>query len=114
MMNKRQIGEQAESIACRFLTLNEYKILDRNFYTRGGEIDIIARDGEYLVFVEVKYRKDASYGNPGYAVNQTKQRKIQQTAGVYIKKKGLSFDQPIRFDVVEIVGEKIRVIKNAF
>lgn len=114
MIDKRAKGMVAESIACWFLKQQGYKILDRNFSIRTGEIDIIAKDGKVLVFVEVKYRKDCSFGTPAEAINQNKQRKIYQTANVYIKKKGLSFDQPMRFDVVEILGKKIRVIKNAF
>ena len=79
-----------------------------------GEIDIIAKEDQTLVFVEVKYRKDDKKGYPAQAVDQRKQQKIRKSAMIYLKKNHLSFEQPIRFDVVEILGKKIRVIKHAF
>ena len=112
--NNREIGTKAEEIACWFLRQQGYKIIDRNFYTRVGEIDIIAKDGQTLVFIEVKYRKDAKKGYPAQAVDLRKQQKIQKSAMYYLKKNHLSFEQMIRFDVVEILGKKIRVIKHAF
>lgn len=112
--NNREIGAKAEKIACWFLTQQGYEILEQNFYTRVGEIDIIARDEHTLVFVEVKYRKDDKKGYPAQAVDIRKQDKIRKSAMYYLKKNQLSFEQPIRFDVVEILGKKIRVIKHAF
>ena len=82
--------------------------------TQVGEIDIIAKEDQTLVFVEVKYRKDDKKGYPAQAVDQRKQQKIRKSAMIYLKKNHLSFEQPIRFDVVEILGKKIRVIKHAF
>ena len=112
--NNREIGAKAEKIACWFLKQQGYEILEQNFYTRVGEIDIIARDEHTLVFVEVKYRKDDKKGYPAQAVDIRKQAKIRKSAMYYLKKNQLSFEQPIRFDVVEILGKKIRVIKHAF
>lgn len=112
--NNRKIGAKAEEIACWFLKQQGYEILDRNFYTKVGEIDIIAREEHTLVFVEVKYRKDDKKGYPAQAVDARKQQKIRKSAMYYLKKNHLSFEQPIRFDVVEILGKKIRVIKHAF
>ena len=114
MRNQRERGMAAETAACRFLKLQGYEILERNFTAKTGEIDIIARQDGWLVFVEVKYRQNTAYGDPGEAVNVRKQNRIRRTAEVYLKKKGWSFAQPIRFDVVEILGKKIRVIKHAF
>ncbi len=114
MMNRREIGMAAEKTACRFLELQGYEILERNFAAKTGEIDIIARQGGLLVFVEVKYRRNAACGYPAEAVDAKKQMKLRQTAAVYLKKKGIPFSRPMRFDVVEILGKKIRVIKNAF
>lgn len=114
MKNHRKMGDRAEKIACGYLKLQGYEILERNFYARTGEIDIIAKDGDVLVFVEVKYRKNENKGFPGEAVDKRKQQRIQKTAVWYMKTKHQSFDQPIRFDVVEILGKKIRVIKHAF
>lgn len=114
MRNQREIGMAAETAACRFLQLQGYEILERNFTAKTGEIDIIARQNGCLVFIEVKYRQNTAYGYPGESVNVRKQIKIRRTAEAYLKKKRWSFEQPIRFDVVEILGKKIRVIKHAF
>ena len=112
--NKRQTGSFYEDKAAEYLESIGYDILCRNFYGKGGEIDIVAKDNETLVFVEVKYRKDDKKGYPAQAVDQRKQQKIRKSAMIYLKKNHLSFEQPIRFDVVEILGKKIRVIKHAF
>ncbi len=114
MMNQRKKGKTAENVAAQFLKLQGYEILARNFYAGIGEIDIVARESGYLVFVEVKYRKDIGFGYPAQAVDQKKQQKIKKTAMVYLKKHHISFETAIRFDVVEILGKKIRVIKHAF
>lgn len=112
--NNRETGAKAEAIACWFLKQQGYDVLEQNFYTKVGEIDIIAKEDQTLVFVEVKYRKDDKKGYPAQAVDQRKQQKIRKSAMIYLKKNHLSFEQPIRFDVVEILGKKIRVIKHAF
>ena len=112
--NNRETGAKAEAIACWFLKQEGYDVLEQNFYTKVGEIDIIAKEDQTLVFVEVKYRKDDKKGYPAQAVDQRKQQKIRKSAMIYLKKNHLSFEQPIRFDVVEILGKKIRVIKHAF
>ena len=113
-MNKRKTGQEQEVKAACFLKTQGYQILERNYRCKKGEIDLIAREGQYLVFVEVKYRKDDKKGYPAQAVDQRKQQKIRKSAMIYLKKNHLSFEQPIRFDVVEILGKKIRVIKHAF
>lgn len=113
MKNHRKTGMEKEETACRFLLTQGYEVIERNFYSRYGEIDIIARDGQYLVFAEVKYRRSTAFGYPGEAVDRRKQRKIHKTAEYYLFCRGM-FDRPARFDVVEIIGKKIRVIKNAF
>ena len=73
-----------------------------------------SKDGDFFVFVEVKYRRDASFGYPSEAVDRKKQQKIRKTAVWYLKVHHPSDFAPVRFDVVEILGKKIRVIKNAF
>ena len=103
--NNRETGAKAEAIACWFLKQQGYDVLEQNFYTK---------EDQTLVFVEVKYRKDDKKGYPAQAVDQRKQQKIRKSAMIYLKKNHLSFEQPIRFDVVEILGKKIRVIKHAF
>ena len=78
-----------------------------------GEIDIIARDGEYLVFCEVKYRAGTGKGYPSEAVDERKQRVISKCALYYLTKKG-TMELSCRFDVVTILNGKLQVIKNAF
>ncbi len=111
--NKRTVGTAYEKKAGAYLESEGYEILEYNFRYRRGEIDIIAKDREYLVFCEVKYRKDDSTGHPFEAVDAAKQRKISQCALYYITIHNLT-DAPCRFDVVSIEGEEIRLFQNAF
>ncbi len=113
IQNKRSIGNQYEKQAGEYLKKQGYEILEYNFYSRGGEIDIIAIHEGYLVFVEVKYRENDRAGHPLEAVSVSKQRSICKCAAYYLKKRGL-YDASIRFDVVGILGNKIQVIQNAF
>lgn len=113
-MNKRRIGDEYERLAVNYLVSLGYEILERNYRNRYGEIDIIAREDEYLVFIEVKYRKTASEGHPTEAVNYGKQRRITRTAMYYVSAKQLSEYTPMRFDVVSILGDEIEVYRNAF
>lgn len=112
-LNKRRKGNDYERVAGNYLESQGYQILEYNFYTRAGEIDIIAKHEGYLVFLEVKYRKDENKGHPLEAVQIQKQRTISRCALYYMKKKGVS-DMPVRFDVVGILGEEIILIQNAF
>ena len=112
--NKREIGKQKEALACELLKINGYQIIERNFSCRLGEIDIIARDGKYLVFVEVKYRKNTASGYGFEAVDVKKQRKIQNTSLYYLAAKKKSTDIPIRYDVIEIIDQRYRIQKDAF
>ncbi len=111
--NKRSQGNDYERLAGKYLETQGYQILQYNFYTRAGEIDIVAMYEGYLVFVEVKYRKDASSGHPLEAISIQKQKTICKCALYYMKKKGLQ-EIPVRFDVVGILGEQIQLIQNAF
>lgn len=113
-MNKRKVGTAYEAQAVRFLQEEGYTVLERNFRSRVGEIDIIALDGEYLVFIEVKYRKTAGSGYPEEAVGAAKQRRISRAAEYYCMIRGISPDAGIRFDVIAIDGGQIRCFKNAF
>ena len=88
--------------------------MERNFRCRNGEIDLIARDGRYLVFIEVKYRKDRRSGSSFAAVGKQKQRTILKVALFYLIRNGFQDDIPCRFDVVGIDGAALRWIKNAF
>ena len=87
---------------------------ERNFRCRSGEIDLVAQDGRYLVFIEVKYRKNGKSGSPFSAVGREKQRIISKVAMFYLIAHGYRELPPCRFDVVGIDGENIHWIKNAF
>lgn len=112
--NKRSLGSEKEQIAEEYLKRKGYRILEKNFRCRQGEIDLIGRDGIYLVFVEVKYRADGRAGAPEEAVNRTKQRTILRVARYYLYLHRLPEHTPCRFDVVGIIGDEIRLIKDAF
>ena len=112
-MNKRKIGAAYEKIAADFLISMGYNILDRNFRTSFGEIDIVAEDGPVICFVEVKYRSSLKYGYPSEAIGKTKQRKILAVSRYYIAAGGL-YGRSIRYDAVEIIGGRIRVLKGCF
>ncbi len=112
--NHRDVGFHYEDLACEYLKEQGYTIIERNYHNRFGEIDIIAREGDYLVFVEVKYRSDDSYGYPEEFVNYRKQRKIIKTAEYYLMKARAPLDVLCRFDIVGIVGEEIRLVRDGF
>lgn len=88
--------------------------MERNFETNFGEIDIIAKDKDEYVFVEVKYRTDTASGFPEEAVTFRKMKTISKVSDVYRAKKYISDFEPMRFDVIAISGEEIRWYKNAF
>ncbi len=114
-MNKREIGSRYESMAADYLIGQGYEILARNYQNhRRGEIDLIAKEGRFLVFVEVKYRKDTGEGDPGEAVSPRKQQRIRKAALVYLYENRLPMDTPCRFDVVAVLGKELRLIRNAF
>ncbi len=113
-MNKRRVGEIYERRAEAFLEVRGLRILCRNFRNRYGEIDIVARDGETTVFVEVKYRRDAGKGTPQEAVDYRKQRKICRVSDYYRMMHKMGDFSPVRFDVVAICGEEISWFRNAF
>ena len=113
-MNTRKCGSIYEEIAERYLKKRGYKITERNFSCKIGEIDLVVYDGDVLVFVEVKYRKSSSSGYPEEAVSHTKQRKLSRTADYYCIKNNISEKTDRRFDVVAIDGDVIRHHENAF
>lgn len=118
MTYKKELGKIGEKVAEEFLKSQGYKILDTNFRCRLGEIDIIAVDNEYIVFIEVKTRRSFLYGFPVESINKKKKNALVKVAQTYLNLKNLK-DIDVRFDIVEvIIGEdnkrKIRLIKNAF
>ncbi len=112
--NNRSVGSQWEEAACRWLTSQGYQIIALNFRCKYGEIDLIAKEGGYLVFIEVKYRKTAAFGDGAFAVNPAKQRKICRTAGYFLMSRHYGYMPPVRFDVVSIMGDRFSLYKNAF
>ena len=111
--NRRKIGSEYEKAAGEYLKQQGYEILEYNYRCKTGEMDIIARDGEYLVFCEVKYRKDTGKGHPSEAVDARKQRVISRCAQYYLMIKGKEYI-PCRFDVVSIMDGEIMLFKDAF
>ena len=107
------LGRKGELWACRYLKKEGYRILERNYTTKVGEIDIIAEEQGVLVFVEVKTRLNDAYGLPREAVDRGKQHKIIRVAQMYLLR--LPRLPVCRFDVVEVYGKKeICLIRNAF
>ncbi len=98
-MTTKEIGNFGEEKACEFLEKNGISVLARNYTCRGGEIDIIAKDGDAIVFVEVKTRASKGYGTPGEFVDFFKQEKIIKTALYYLGRD----DVDMRFDVIEVM-----------
>lgn len=113
-MNRRQTGARYEEMAARALYASGYRILERNFRCRQGEIDIVASHKNYLVFIEVKYRRDSRSGFPEEAVDRRKQAAIIKTAKFYMKRYGYDLSHPCRFDVVSVEGRNVKIIEDAF
>ena len=117
-MNKSgETGKLGEDLACAYLTEKGYRILQRNFRCRLGEIDIIAQTAEFLVFVEVKLRKNDRYGSAAEYVTTAKQARIRNTAKYYLTYRAANL-QP-RFDVIEVTADNGKVsninhIEDAF
>ena len=112
--NRRQTGADYEELACRYLRAQGYRIRQTNYRCRQGEIDIVAMDGQELVFIEVKYRASESGGGPLSAVTYRKQRTISRVALYYLFQHHLPDTTPCRFDVIGITDEKVTLIKDAF
>ena len=113
-MNRRTIGSVYEERACVFLIGAGMKILHRNYRIAAGEIDIVARDGRTIVFVEVKYRRNHNAGYPVEAVDHHKRMQIIRVARSYLYMNHIPECVPVRFDVIGINGSDIRHIRNAF
>lgn len=116
-MNKREYGNRGEKRVCGYLESIGIKVKERNFNTRFGEIDIIAEDGDTIVFVEVKTRTNLNYGYPAESVTLKKQQKLVKTAKEYVLRNNLT-DWDFRFDIAEVIKlnntYNVNLIKNAF
>ncbi len=117
-MNKQDLAKFGEDLAVKFLSHNDYKILQRNFHSVYGEIDIICQQKDQLIFVEVKTRKSLKFGTALEAVTSAKKEKIIKTAFNYLAKNEL--DVPIRYDIITIQyiardkEYQLQHIRNAF
>lgn len=112
--NKRRLGAKVEQVVKGYLAEHGFEILEMNYRCRQGEIDIIAKEQEYYVFIEVKYRNSTKYGLPQEAVGIAKQRRICKAAQYYLYSHSLSEFTPVRFDVAAVLENKITYYKNAF
>jgi putative endonuclease len=114
---RRQLGDHGEDLAAAALKQQGYKILERNYVTPLGEIDLIARQGKVLVVVEVKTRKSTRFGSPQEGVSATKQGRLRRLADYYLKAKRLT-GSPVRFDVVAVTmtgdDPQVEIIRDAF
>lgn len=115
-MNKHQKGRLGEDLAAHFLEGKGYRIIERNYRYDRGEIDIVAQDGNDLVFVEVKLRETEAFGSPEESITPFKEEQLKKVAEGYLFEHNLE-DQSCRFDVVAIVladgKPKIRILQNA-
>ena len=116
MISRVAQGTAAEDLALHYLEARGLTLVTRNFRCRTGELDLIMRDGEQLVFVEVRSRRDSRYGTPAESVTRTKQQRLLRAAALYLQRQRL--DLPCRFDVVAILqpaGEpQVEWIRDAF
>lgn len=111
MYQKHEIGKTGEDIAVKYLKEKGYKIIERNFLCKQGEIDIISKDKEEYVFIEVKTRSNESYGKPKEAVDKIKKKHIYKSTEYYVFLKKLE-NKPIRIDVIEIYKKKEKYLLN--
>ena len=117
-VHRHHLGKRGENLACLELRRRGYEIFDRRYRTRIGELDVIARDGDTLVFVEVKTRATESFGSAFDAITRSKRRVIVQMAGDYLTRRR-SWNGPCRFDVVAVTipddgRPRINIVAGAF
>lgn len=120
MATSRELGEWGEALAAKYMIQKGFSLLEHNYHSRYGEIDLILENGDFVVFAEVKLRKSSRYGTPAEAVTPRKQEKLRLTAMCYLQNHGVE-KQP-RFDVIELYAPQgkqtpkifIHHIENAF
>lgn len=112
-MNTKVSGIEGEAEAYRYAVSRGLKPIEKNYRRAGGEIDLIAMDGDTVVFIEVKARMSPRYGSAAEAVNASKRRCVVRAALSYLQSHRL-MDARVRFDVIAIDGGQIRYIENAF
>lgn len=116
--NRRHFGNEQESLAAEFLSQQGLGLLERNYYTRLGEIDLIMQDGDTLVFIEVRSRTNADFIDPVTSINARKQQRMRRAAQVYLKHHRLTNKVKARIDVLGILQDahgptQFNWIKNA-
>ncbi len=109
----RALGFAAEARAAEYLQRKGYRVVDRNWTCRGGEIDLVCTDGATLVFVEVRARSDDAHGTPLETVVDGKRRRLIRAAEIYLHTKSL-WDRACRFDVVAVSGGRVEHVEDAF
>ncbi len=112
-MNAYQIGFLYEIKAARYIRARGYRILARRFRAGDGEIDIVALDGDTVVFAEVKARPDSRLDSGIAAVDADKRRRLEHAAGAFLRSRGWT-DRPCRFDIVEFTRAGVQYLENAF
>lgn len=112
MADNLSIGKKGENLAAEFLTKKGYQILRRNYRYRRGEIDLIAKRNNIIIFVEVKYRSGTSFGFPEDFVDNSKEEMVLKTAEFFLEEENWNGD--IRFDIIAISGNEIRHFLDAF
>jgi putative endonuclease len=114
----RADGEAVETAACRYLEQQGLQCIERNFNTRGGELDLVMRERDTLVFVEVRFRKTDHFGTPAESITASKQRKLLRTAQLYLLRHSAWQNKPCRFDIIAArpgeSGLQFEWIQNAF
>ena len=112
---KRKQGDDKERLAESYLCQQGFELIERNFNCKTGEIDLIMRDQDYLVFVEVRYRENAEFGGALASITRAKQNKLRRTAEFYLLEKFGNTPPPCRFDAIGIEGDdNLEWVKNAF
>jgi putative endonuclease len=112
-MHNQILAKESENLAADYLSKHGYKILERNYRSVFGEIDIIAKDKKTICFIEVKSRSSQEFGLPTEAIHLTKRKHMVNSARSYLKDFNMS-DISARFDVISIIDGKLDLIKNAF
>lgn len=113
--DKRKQGDDKERLAESYLVQQGFELIERNFSSKTGEIDLIMRDQDYLVFIEVRYRENAEFGGALASITRSKQNKLRRTAEFYLLENFGNTPPPCRFDAIGIeAGDHLEWVKNAF
>lgn len=112
-MNKKELGQRAEDLACEYLLRQGLMVLERNFYIRGGELDIVAMEGETIVFVEVRSKSKGNYGLPEETISEKKRQFLYRAAEQYLIKQEYT-DKNCRFDVISVLFQERKTVVKWF